>query len=186
VSELPSSGGLDLYPGTDAPTPPRSSRPPSTPSTGKSRYAALAGPLLLAGVGISAALPASVTAALGAVQPRDAGTASGAVSTLQRVGAGLGVALTAAVFAAHGSLGSAGAYVAGFRPALGVAAGLSLLGAVTALAVRTPERATFGVQPTSGFQAWFRGRPNHAHAPEVAEAGGRQKVVAISTGSRTA
>ena len=29
MSELPSSGGLDLYPSTDAPTPPRSSRPPS-------------------------------------------------------------------------------------------------------------------------------------------------------------
>ena len=44
-------------------------------------YAALAGPLLLAGVGISAALPASATAALGAVRPEDIGTASGAVST---------------------------------------------------------------------------------------------------------
>ena len=148
-------------------------------------YATLAGPLLLAGVGISAALPASAAAALGAVQPADVGAASGAVSTLQRFGGGLGVALTAAVFAAHGSLGTAAAYVAGFRPALAVAAGLSLLGAVTALAVRAPAGASSGVQPTSGVHVWFRGG-RHAHSPEVAEAGGRQKVAAMSTGRSTA
>ena len=109
----------------------------ATPDAG---YPALAGPLLLAGIGISAALPSSATAALGAVPPADLGTASGAVSTAQRLGAGLGVALTAAVFAAHGSLGSAEGYAAGFRPALAVAAGLSLLGAITALAVAPVHR----------------------------------------------
>ena len=104
-------------------------------------YAALAAPLVLAGVGISAALPASASAALGAVAPGDVGTASGAVSTLQRLGAGLGIALTAAVFAGGGVPGTPAGFVAGFRPALAVAAGLSLLGALTALAVDRPARS---------------------------------------------
>ncbi len=103
-------------------------------------YPALAGPLLLAGVGISAALPASVTAALSVVRGPDVGRASGATATLQRLGAGLGIAVTAAVFAAHGSLAGPAAFVAGFRPALAVAAGLSLLGALTALGVDRPRR----------------------------------------------
>ncbi len=38
VRELPSSGDLDPYPGTDAPTTPRTTWPPTTPSTGKSRF----------------------------------------------------------------------------------------------------------------------------------------------------
>ena len=36
--ELPSSGDLDLCPGTDAPTTLRATSPPTTPSTGKSHY----------------------------------------------------------------------------------------------------------------------------------------------------
>jgi len=43
--------------------------------------------------------------------------------------------VAAAVFAAYGHLGSVASFVAGFRPALAVAAGFSLLGATLALAV---------------------------------------------------
>ncbi len=110
-------------------------------------YPALAGPLLLAGVGISAALPASATAALSVVRDPDVGRASGATATLQRLGAGLGIAVTAAVFAAHGSLAGPAAFVAGFRPALAVAAGLSLLGALTALGVERPRRLSASAPP---------------------------------------
>lgn len=49
----------------------------------------------------------------------------------------------AAVFTAHGTDVTPESFVAGFRPALAVAAGLSLIGAVTALGVRrgwTQER----------------------------------------------
>jgi hypothetical protein len=98
-------------------------------------YPTLAAPLLLAGVGISAALPASATSVLATVRPADVGKAAGATSTLQRLGAGLGISVAAAVFAAQGSLAGPATFVAGFRPALAVAAGLSLLGALTALGV---------------------------------------------------
>jgi len=51
-------------------------------------------------------------------------------------GAVLGVALATAVFSARGAVGSATLFTAGLRPALLVAAGLSLLGTGTALALR--------------------------------------------------
>jgi EmrB/QacA subfamily drug resistance transporter len=108
-------------------------------------YPALAGALLLAGVGISMALPTSAGAALAVAAPRDLGRASGATSTLQRLGAGLGISVTASVFAATGSLAGPAAFSAGFRPALAVAAGLSLMGASTALAVDRPRRRPVSV-----------------------------------------
>ena len=97
-------------------------------------YADLALPLLIAGIGISMAIPTTPTAALGAVPPADLGTASGVQSTLQRFGAVFGVAIVTAVFSASGHLGSVSGVIAGVQPALGAAAGLSLLGAVTGLA----------------------------------------------------
>jgi hypothetical protein len=44
------------------------------------------------------------------------------------------------VFAAYGHLGSAVSVTSGFRPALAVAAGLSLLGALAALAITARPR----------------------------------------------
>jgi EmrB/QacA subfamily drug resistance transporter len=102
-------------------------------------YAELALPLLIAGVGISMAIPTTPTAALGAVPPADLGTASGVQSTLQRFGAVFGVAIVTAVFSASGHLGSAPGVIAGVQPALGAAAGLSLVGALTGLAVGRPR-----------------------------------------------
>jgi hypothetical protein len=74
-------------------------------------------------------------AALSAAPPADAGKASGANATFQRFGAALGIALATQVFTATGHLGSPAGFTAGMRPALLVAAGLALLGAVAALGV---------------------------------------------------
>jgi EmrB/QacA subfamily drug resistance transporter len=104
-------------------------------------YRALVVPLVVAGVGISMALPTTPAAAIGAVARGEIGKASGTNSTLQRFGGVFGVALVTAVFTAHGHLGSPDSFLAGFRPALGVAAGLSLLGAATATAVAGRRRA---------------------------------------------
>jgi EmrB/QacA subfamily drug resistance transporter len=104
-------------------------------ATTSTAYGQLILPLLVAGVGVSMVLPTTATAALGAVAPSDIGKASGANSTFQRFGSAFGIAAATAVFAANGHLGTAASFAAGFRPALGVAAGLSLLGAVSALAV---------------------------------------------------
>jgi hypothetical protein len=47
-----------------------------------------------------------------------------------------GIAVATTVFNAHGSLASAAAVTSGYRPALAVAAALSVAGALTALALR--------------------------------------------------
>jgi hypothetical protein len=54
---------------------------------------------------------------------------------LGRFGTAFGVAIATSLFAAYGSLISPEAFVAGFRPALMVLAGLSLLGALSACMV---------------------------------------------------
>ena len=109
-------------------------------------YAELVPPLILAGVGISMAIPTTPTAALSAVPPADLGTASGVQNTLQRFGAVFGVAIVTAVFSAAGHLGSAPGVVSGIRPALLTSAGLSLLGAFAAVAVGGRQRTSEPVQ----------------------------------------
>jgi EmrB/QacA subfamily drug resistance transporter len=110
--------------------------------TSGARYGELVLPLVIAGVGISMTIPTTPTAALGAVPPADMGTASGVQNTLQRFGAVFGVAIVGAIFSASGHLGSAPGVISGVRPALAASAGLSLLGALTGLAVgRRRERA---------------------------------------------
>ena len=111
-------------------------------------YGQLVLPLVVAGAGISMALPAAPTAALSAVPPPDMGKAFGVLNTLQRFGSVFGVAVITAVFAGSGHLGGAASVVSGFRPALAVSAGLSLLGAVAALAVSRPVRTS--QPPASG------------------------------------
>ncbi|HSR85584.1 MAG TPA: DHA2 family efflux MFS transporter permease subunit [Streptosporangiaceae bacterium] len=121
-------------------------------TTGAS-YGELVLPLVIAGIGISMAIPTTPTAALGAVPPGDIGTASGVLNTMQRFGAVFGVAIVAAVFSASGHLGSAAGIVDGVRPALATSAGLSLLGGLSALAVSGRRRsvaAEGAVQPTAG------------------------------------
>jgi EmrB/QacA subfamily drug resistance transporter len=108
-------------------------------------YGRLVTPLIVAGVGVSMALPTTATAALGAVPPAELGKASGANNTLQRFGGAFGIAVAAAVFAANGRLGTPAGFVGGFRPALAVAAALSLAGTVSALAAG--RRRTGPVQP---------------------------------------
>jgi hypothetical protein len=103
-------------------------------------YAALCLPLVVAGVGASMALPTMAAAAIGSVPPAQIGTASGVSNTMQRTGGALGIAVVSTVFASYGHLGSPAEFVAGFRPAIVVAAGLSLLGAVVATAIPRGHR----------------------------------------------
>jgi EmrB/QacA subfamily drug resistance transporter len=105
-------------------------------ATAGTSYGRLVLPLIIAGVGISMTIPATPTAALDAVPAADLGKASGVQNTLQRFGAVFCVAIGAAVFASSGHLGAPGAVISGVRPAVGTAAALSLLGALTALGVR--------------------------------------------------
>ncbi len=96
--------------------------------------------LLVAGIGISMALPTVPTAVLGSVAPDEMGKASGINNMMQRFGAVFAIAIASSVFAAHGHLGSPVSVTIGFRAAMTVAAILSLLGAVTALAITARHR----------------------------------------------
>ncbi len=112
-------------------------------------YANLVVPLIVAGVGISMAIPTTPAAAMSAVAPAEIGKAAGTNSTLQRFGGAFGIAIVTAVFTANGHLGSAHAYDTGFRPALAAAAGMSLLGACSALLVRARRRTVPEVSPAA-------------------------------------
>ncbi len=110
-------------------------------AAGSAGYAAYVAPLLIAGVGISMALPSVSAAGLNAVRPSSLGRAAGVLNTMQQFGAVFGIAVATTVFNAHGSLSSAAAVTSGYRPALAVSAVLSLAGALTALTLRRPRPA---------------------------------------------
>ena len=77
--------------------------------------------LLVAGIGISMALPTVPTAVLGAVAPHEMGKASGINYMAQRFGAVFALAIGSAVFSANGHLGSPASVTAGFGPRCGLA-----------------------------------------------------------------
>jgi EmrB/QacA subfamily drug resistance transporter len=97
--------------------------------------------LLVAGVGISMALPTVPTAVLNAVAPREMGKASGINYMAQRLGGVFAIAISTAVFTAHGHLGTPASVTAGFKPALAACAGFALLATFSAAAItsRTDE-----------------------------------------------
>jgi EmrB/QacA subfamily drug resistance transporter len=97
-------------------------------------------PLVVAGVGVSMVLPVAPAAVLSAVAQPDIGRASAVNNTLQRFGTAFGIAAATAVFLANGNLSSALTFMAGMRPAMFTAAALSILGAISALAVRKSQQ----------------------------------------------
>ncbi len=97
--------------------------------------------LLVAGVGVSMALPTVPVTVLSAVQPAEMGKASGIAAMMQRFGAVFAIAIVTSVFGAFGGLGSAAEVTSGLRPGVAVAAGLSLLGALTALGITARRRS---------------------------------------------
>jgi len=107
--------------------------------------------LLVAGVGVSMALPTVPTAVLNAVAPRELGKASGINYMMQRFGAVFAVAVASAVFAASGNLSTPAGVTDGFKPALAACAGFALLAALGALTITPPKerprQATFPGSP---------------------------------------
>ena len=106
-----------------------------------SGYASYVIPLVIAGVGISMAIPCVSAAGLNSVAPQALGKAAGVMNTMQQFGAVFGIAMATTVFNANGSLAGAAAITGGYRPALGLSAGLSVLGAATAFGIRRAARA---------------------------------------------
>jgi MFS family permease len=108
--------------------------------TASSGYSTVLGPLLLAGVGVAMAVPATVSASLRAVPGDQIGVASGIGSTLQNVGGVFGVATVIAVFASAGSYLGPADFVHGLRPAFIALAAVSAFGALVGLGVRRTAR----------------------------------------------
>ena len=104
-------------------------------ATAHAPYAVLAPGLLAAGVGAASLFAPLQAAQVGAVAPRRHGQAAGAAVALRELGGVIGVAVAAAVFSAHGGTGTAGAFLAGARPALLVAALTVGVAVLAALAV---------------------------------------------------
>jgi MFS family permease len=96
-------------------------------------YGMLVAPLIVAGTGGSMAIPALQNAVLSSVAPTEIGKASGTFNMLRFLGAVFGITILVAVFAGAGSFRSPQAFSAGFAPAIGVSAALSLLGALAGL-----------------------------------------------------
>ncbi len=105
-------------------------------------YSRLLGPFIVAGVGISMAIPAAQNSVVGAVSMEAIGKAAGVNSMMRELGGVFGIAVVVAVFAAAGSYASPAAFTDGFAPAIGVAAGLALAGAFAGLALPARRRAT--------------------------------------------
>jgi EmrB/QacA subfamily drug resistance transporter len=96
-------------------------------------YIKLIVPMIVAGAGVSMAMPAAQNAVLGAVAVNEIGKASGTFNMLRFLGGVFGIAILVAVFAVTGSVGSPQAFSDGFVRAIGVAAVLSLLAAIAGM-----------------------------------------------------
>jgi EmrB/QacA subfamily drug resistance transporter len=98
-------------------------------------YTQLLAPFIVAGVGVSMAIPAAQNSVVASVPDEALGKAAGANSMMRELGGVFGVAIAVAVFAAAGSYASPAAFVDGFAPAIGVGAGLAAIGAAAGLAL---------------------------------------------------
>ena len=103
-------------------------------------YAAMIPPLILAGAGVSAAIPPGQNSVVSSVTEADIGTASGAVSMMRQLGGAFGLAIAVAVFTGAGSYASPHAFTNGFTAATAVSATLSLVGALAGLAITSARR----------------------------------------------
>jgi EmrB/QacA subfamily drug resistance transporter len=105
-------------------------------------YTLMVAPLVVSGIGCSAAIPVSQTAVVGSVDGDDVGKAAGANNMVQELGGSFGIAVSVAVFATAGSYASAQAVTDGFGVAIGAAAALAALGLAAALALPRWGRAS--------------------------------------------
>ncbi|HUA71187.1 MAG TPA: MFS transporter [Solirubrobacteraceae bacterium] len=112
-------------------------------------YWRLVAPLVIAGCGVSMAMPALQNAVVSSVAPESIGKASGTFNMLRQLGGVFGIATLVAVFTGAGSYASAQTFSDGFTAAVGVAAGLSLLGAVASLGLPAVRRQVATVSAPS-------------------------------------
>jgi len=118
-------------------------------------YWRLVTPLVMAGCGVSMAMPAIQNAVMGSVAPASLGKASGTFNMMRQLGGAFGIAILVAVFTGSGGYGTPHAFSDGFTSALGAAAVLSLLGAVASVVLPAAANrpATAAASRPSGVAA---------------------------------
>jgi EmrB/QacA subfamily drug resistance transporter len=113
-------------------------------------YLSLVPPFMVAGCGVSMAMPSSQSVVINAVAPSAIGTASGTFNMVRQLGGVLGIAVAVAVFTGAGGYG---AFSDGFSTAMTVCAGIALAGAVAGGLLpgvaKEPRRAHAG-EPAPG------------------------------------
>jgi len=107
-------------------------------------YSAMVVPFVVAGVGVSLAIPAAQNSVVGSVAADAIGKAAGVNSMMRELGGVFGIAIVVAVFAGAGGYASAQTFMDGFTPAILVASGLALAGAASALALPSRRSAAAG------------------------------------------
>jgi EmrB/QacA subfamily drug resistance transporter len=112
-------------------------------------YSTMIAPLVVAGVGVSMAMPAVQNAVLGSVSVVEAGKASGVFNMGRFLGGMFGIAALVAVFSANGAANSPAKFSAGFAAAMMVAAALSLLGAFAGAWLPARHRVSAAQTPQS-------------------------------------
>jgi EmrB/QacA subfamily drug resistance transporter len=110
-------------------------------------YAALVAPLVLAGVGVSMAMPAAQNAIMSSVAPTEMGKASGVFNMGRFLGGMFGIASLVATFSASGAVDTAAHFSAGTSAAMKLAALLSLLGAMAGLWLPARQRVAAAPAP---------------------------------------
>jgi EmrB/QacA subfamily drug resistance transporter len=119
-------------------------------------YGELIAPMVIAGMGISMALPAFQSAVVSSVAPEAIGKAAGVNSMMRQLGGVFGIAILVAVFAGAGGYASAQAFSDGFAPAIAVSAGLSLLGSLVATVLPGRRVAPAAIEPTPALEGGVR------------------------------
>lgn len=119
-------------------------------------YVQLLGPLVVIGLGMSASLPVSQAAVIGAVPADEVGAAAGTANVLQELGGSFGVAVAVAVFLDEGGYADVASTTDAISAAFLACAGMAAMAGIAA-AVLPGRRRTSGAiaesdefAPTSG------------------------------------
>jgi EmrB/QacA subfamily drug resistance transporter len=113
-------------------------------------YSSVVAPLVLAGVGVSMAMPAAQNAIMGSVAVAEMGKASGVFNMGRFLGGTFGIAVLVTVFSARGSVDTPAAFGSGFAAAMLLAAALSVLGAVAGMWLPARRRLVLEPAPDPG------------------------------------
>jgi MFS family permease len=122
-------------------------------------FVELIAPFAITGIGMAFVFSMAPEAVLSSVDPEDAGKASGATNAIREIGAVMGVAVLASVFAAKGGYESPHAFTEGLVAALPIAVVVLAAGAL--LALLTPGRTPADSEAKTPDRA---GRPQQATA----------------------